>query len=102
MLASRQATHLDVEVFRNPLVHVGGMTSKPWFKGRTDDFFRTPKINHTFPGLATPHENEAVIADYCKETLCGDVLLRMEAFQSIVYSGTTILVHAQDDRELRC
>jgi hypothetical protein len=75
------------EVFRNPLVHVGGMTSKPWFKGRADDFFRTPKISHTFPGLATPRENEAVIADYCKETLCGDVLLRMEAFQSIVYSG---------------
>ena len=62
------------------------MTSKPWFKGKTDDFFRTPRINHTFPGLATPNENEAVIADYCNETLRGDVLLRMEAFQSIVYS----------------
>lgn len=74
------------EVFRNPLVHAGGMTSKPWFKGKTDDFFRTPKINHTFPGLATPHENEAAIAEYCGVTLCGDVLLRMEAFQSIVYS----------------
>jgi len=74
------------EVFRNPLVHAGGMTSKPWFKGRTDDFFRTPKIDHTLPGLATPHENEAVIADYCNATLSGDVLLKMEAFQSIVYS----------------
>ena len=74
------------EVFRNPLVHAGGMTSKPWFKGWTDDFFRSPKINHTFPGLATPHENETVIADYCGVTLCGDVLLKMEAFQSTVYS----------------
>ena len=74
------------EVFRNPLVHAGGMTSKPWFKGRPDDFFRSPKIIHTVPGLATPHENEAIIASYCGITLCGDVLLKMEAFQSTVYS----------------
>lgn len=76
------------EVFRNPLVHAGGMTSKPGFKGSPDDFFRSPKINHVFPGLATPHGNEAAIADYCSVALCGDVLLKMEAFQSIVYSRT--------------
>ena len=76
------------EVFRNPLVHAGGMTSKPWFKCRTDDFYRSPKINHVFPGLATPHGNEAAIADYCTVALCGDVLLKMEAFQSILYSRT--------------
>ena len=40
----------------------------------------------SFPGLATPHENEAVITDYCGVTLCGDVLLRMEAVQSTVHS----------------
>src|SRR5262245_33056255 len=74
------------EIFRNPLVHAGGMTSKPWFKGKTDDFFRSPKINHTFPGLATSHENEVVIANYCGVTLCGDVLLEMEAYQFTVHS----------------
>ena len=60
---SLAATEL-YEVFRNPLVHSGGMTSKPHFKGKVDDFFRTPRINHAFPGLATPQENEATIADY--------------------------------------
>jgi hypothetical protein len=62
------------------------MTSKPWFKGRTDDFFRVPRINHIFPGLATPHDNEATIADYTNAKLSGDVLLEMEAFQSVVHS----------------
>ncbi len=74
------------EVFRNPLVHAGGMTSKPSLKGKTNDFFRSPKVVHTFPGLATPHENAAAIADYCRVRLSGDVLLKMEAFQSTVYS----------------
>lgn len=74
------------EVFRNPFVHAGGMTSKPWFKGKTDEFFREPNINHTFPGLATQHENEAVISEYGEMTLCGDPLLKMEAFRSVVYS----------------
>lgn len=76
------------DVFRNPLVHAGGMTSNPRFKGRTDDFFRTPRINHVFPGLATPHENETAIEDYCHVALRGDVLLKMEDFQSIVHSRT--------------
>src|SRR5262249_37181949 len=74
------------DVFRNPLVHSGGVTSKPHLSGVAGDWYRTPKIIHVFPGLASPEENEHTVADYCAATLNGDILIKLEAFSSTVYT----------------
>ena len=74
-------------VFRNPLVHSGGVTSKPYLSGTIGNWYRTPRIVHVFPGLASPQENERAVADYCAaETLSGDILIKLEAFTSTVYT----------------
>ena len=73
------------DVFRNPLVHSGGVTSKPHVSGSVGDWYRTPRIAHVFPGLS-PKENEQAIEDYCQATLRGEVLIELEAFSSTVHA----------------
>lgn len=72
-------------VFRNPLVHSGGVTSKAHLSGTIGDWYRTPHIAHVFPGLS-PQENDRAIEDYCNVTLSGDVLIELEAFCSTVHT----------------
>ena len=52
------------DVFRNPLVHSGGVTSKPHLSGKIGDWYRTPTIVHVFPGLSSL-ENEKRVEDIC-------------------------------------
>jgi hypothetical protein len=73
-------------VFRGPLVHSGGVTSKPHLSGAIGNWYRSPKIVHVFPGLASPQENERTVADYCTATLNGDVLIKLEVFTATVYT----------------
>ncbi len=75
-------------VIRNPLVHSGGVTSKPHLSGKVGDFIRAPKISHIFPGLALPHDNEKVVADYCDKDINGEVLIELEACCAIVHTRT--------------
>ena len=71
-------------VFRNPVVHTGGVTTKPHLSGGS--WNRTPRILHVYPGLASPQENERVVADYCSATLSGDVLIKLEASAATVHT----------------
>ena len=72
-------------VFRNPLVHLGGITSKPQMSGVVGGWYRSPEIAHVFPGLSQ-QENEAAIENYCQATLSGDLLIKLEALSSTVYT----------------
>jgi hypothetical protein len=74
------------DVFRNPLVHSGGVTAAPHLSGAIGAWFRAPTIAHVFPGLGTTHENEMAIAKYCETELNDDVLLSLEATRSIVFT----------------
>ena len=73
------------DVFRNPLVHSGGVTGRAHLSGAIAKWHRTPKIAHVFPGLS-PQENERAIEDYCNATLSGDRLIELEAFSSTVHT----------------
>jgi hypothetical protein len=73
------------DVFRNPLVHSGGVTSKAQMSGVVGNWYRTPKIVHVFPGMSA-QENEQAIEQYCDATLGGDVLIELEAFSSTVHT----------------
>ncbi|MGI9506958.1 MAG: hypothetical protein ACR2RE_28280, partial [Geminicoccaceae bacterium] len=79
------ATNELYSVFRNPLVHSGGMTSKPHFANKIGDWYRRPKIVHVLPGHASLAENEKALSDYCISNLDGDVLMKLEAFSSSIY-----------------
>ena len=74
------------DVFRNPLVHSGGVTSKLHKTGVVGDWYRAPKIVHAFPGLASPQENEMTVAEYCAVTPSGDILIELEAFSAKVHT----------------
>ena len=74
------------DVFRNPLVHSGGLTSKPHLSGVIEKRYRTPKIAHVFPGLSSAQENEKAVEDYCAATLSGETLIELEAFSSTVHT----------------
>jgi hypothetical protein len=74
------------DVFRNPLVHSGGVTAAPHLSGSIGAWYRRPTIVHVFPGLATPQENEKAIAAYCEEELNGETLLTIEATRSVVFT----------------
>ena len=66
-------------VFRNPLVHSGGVTGK-------GHFHRSPAIMHLFPGLS-PAENAKIISDLCSlSSYHGQVLLEIGAERSIVHT----------------
>lgn len=83
----RQAAADDLyNVFRNPLVHSGGVTSKAHLSGQVGNWYRSPRIVHTFPGLASPQENERAVADYCTADISGAVLIELEAFSTTVYT----------------
>ena len=73
------------DVFRNPLVHSGGVTSTAHLSGEIGHWYRTPKIAHVFSGLS-PQENEQAMEHYCKATLSGDMLIELEAFSSTVHT----------------
>src|SRR5262245_37140383 len=67
----RTAAEELYSVFRNPLVHSGGVVSK---------WHRAPRIAHIYPGLASLPENEGAIAELCgMNTYCGQTLLEMRA-----------------------
>ena len=72
-------------VFRNSLVHSGGVTSDARLSGVIGNWYRTPRIAHVFPGL-TPVENEKSIEDYCNAALTGDTLIQLEAFSSTIHT----------------
>lgn len=66
-------------VFRNPLVHSGGVVGK-------GHFHRSPAIMHPFPGLSAA-ENAQKIADLCSlGSYQGQVLLEIRAERSIVHT----------------
>src|SRR5262245_15655010 len=82
----RDAAALELyTVFRNPLVHAGGVTGRAHLSGKFADWHRTPRICHVFPGLS-PEDNERGIAERCIAPLAGDMLIKMGAFASIVYT----------------
>ena len=84
--AMRDAAATELyKVFRNPLVHSGGVTGKAHLSGRIADWHRTPQICHVFPGLS-PEENERRVADSCDALLTGEMLMKLEAFASMVYT----------------
>lgn len=73
------------KVFRNPLVHSGGVTGKAHLSGKIADWHRTPQICHVFPGRS-PEDNERRIAESCAGPLAHDTLIKMGAFTSMVYT----------------
>jgi hypothetical protein len=73
------------KVFRNPLVHSGGVTGKAHLSGKIADWHRTPQICHVFPGLS-PEENERRIVESCGTPLAGEVLIKLGALASMVYT----------------
>jgi hypothetical protein len=73
------------DVFRNPLVHSGGVTGKAHRSGTIAKWHRAPKIAHVFPGQS-PQENEQATEQYCNATLSGDRLIELEAFSSTVHT----------------
>ena len=73
------------DVFRNPLVHSGGVTSKPHLSGVFGEWHRSPRIAHVFPGLS-PQENDRTVEEYCGVTLTGDKLIEVGAFSSIIHT----------------
>lgn len=84
--AMRDAAATELyKVFRNPLVHSGGVTGRAHLTGVIAKWHRTPKIAHVFPGLS-PAENEQAIEDYCNASLSGDKLIELEAFSSTVHT----------------
>jgi len=75
------------DVFRNPLVHSGGVTGKSHLSGIIGNWHRVPQINHSFPGLASPHDNEKEIANLCgMATYSGQTLIALAATASMVYT----------------
>jgi hypothetical protein len=65
-------------VFRNPLVHCGGVVGKG---------HRVARINHVFPGLGSLRENERVISELCGlATLDGQMLIEMAAASSTLHT----------------
>lgn len=79
------ATKELYQVFRNPFVHSGGVTSKVRLADqKVEEWFRQPRVAHVFPGLASPQENEKDVEDYCHRNLSGDVLIKLEACSSTV------------------
>ncbi len=80
------ATDTLYDVFRNPLVHSGGVASNPQLSGKVSEWYRTSTINHVFPGLETPEDNEQEIEKYCKHNLSGDKLLELEAFRAVIHT----------------
>lgn len=73
-------------VFRNPLIHSGGMTAKPQLSGKIGDWHRGLKIVHVFPGHPSMEENEKAVAEYCTSSLSGDALIKLGALSSTVYT----------------
>jgi hypothetical protein len=73
------------DVFRNPLVHSGGVTGRAHLSGTIAKWHRTPNITHVFPGLS-PKENEQAMEQYCNATLSGDRFIELEAFSSTVHT----------------
>ena len=68
------------EVFRNPLVHSGGVVAKRY--GR-----RVAFIAHPYPGVATYKENETRIAEICKlDSYKNQRLLDIMADKSVVHT----------------
>ena len=84
--AMRDAAATELyKVFRNPLVHSGGVTGKPHLAGKIADWHRAPRICHVFPGLS-PEENERRIAESCTAPLAHDTLIELGAFASTVHT----------------
>jgi hypothetical protein len=82
--AMRDAAATELyKVFRNPLVHSGGVTGKSHLAGKIADWHRTPQICHVFPGLS-PEENEQQIADRCMAPFANETLIKVGAFASMV------------------
>jgi hypothetical protein len=73
------------KVFRNPLVHSGGVTGKAHLSGKIADWHRTPQVCHVFPGLS-PEANERRIAESCTAPLAHDTLIKLGALASMVYT----------------
>ena len=65
------------EVFRNPLVHSGGITGKAHVRA---------EFCHTFPGRETFEENESAIVELCHVTSLRSTLIEMPAESSRLYT----------------
>lgn len=84
----RKAAAVELyDVFRNPLVHSGGVTGKWHLSGVVGNWHRGARINHSFPGMASPQENEKQIADLCGMASCdGQMLIELTATASTVHT----------------
>ena len=80
------ATEELYNVFRNALVHSGGVTGKPHLSGKIGDWHRSLEIIHVFPGLHSQEENEKAVSEYCTSNLSGDVLIKLGAFSSTIHT----------------
>ncbi len=65
------------EVFRNPLVHSGGIVGKSHVRA---------DVCHIFPGRKTFEENEADIVELCNKASTKSTLLEMRAESSKLYT----------------
>jgi hypothetical protein len=70
--------------FRNPFLHIGGITSTK--QGRLDTPHRRPSIAHVYPGLGSAAANEESLSEYCCAGADGDLLLDIKAGTSTLHT----------------